>query len=126
MVRTLVVCLLVALLIGCASTVPVPYSKTLEGVCQVWEKIRDKYPEIRQSAILLRELGGIDDGTWEAIVWVDEHAQELDGWLALVCAARSGEANAHVVARERSSVDWDQVGSAVLKTAAFALSKGLL
>lgn len=132
-VLAILVIFLVALS-GCAGTVPQPnvtpglsqFSGTFEGVCDVWSKIRLKYPQIRESAILLRDLGGVDDDTWASFVWIDQNAKKLDGWLSLICEARAGANNAHVIAAEKASVDWNQVGSAVLKVAAFALSSGVL
>lgn len=102
------------------------FAGTFEGVCKVWETIRAKYPQLKESAILVREVGGIDDETWEAFVWIDANAQKLDRWLALICEARGGANNAHVIAREKGSVDWNAVGANVLKVAAFALSSGVL
>lgn len=102
------------------------FSSTFESVCNVWSKIRLKYPDLRESAILLRDLGGVDDDTWESFVWIDQNAKKLDGWLLLICEAKAGANNAHVIAAEKASVDWNQVGAAVLKVAAFALSSGVL
>jgi hypothetical protein len=127
-----ILAILVIVLTFSACTAPSPaplleqFSDTFEGVCNVWSKIRDKYPQLRESAILLREVGGIDDETWQSFVWIDQNAKKLDGWLALVCEARAGANNAHVIAAERASVDWNQVGASVLKVAAFALSNGIL
>lgn len=127
--------LCVVSLVSCTSTLRqgadlapaiVQFSATFEGVCGVWGLIRERYPQIRESAILLRDLGGLDDDTWAAFGWIDQNAPRMDRWLGLVCEAEAGAQNAHVIAREKAGVDWNQVGSAILKVTTFALQSGLL
>lgn len=97
------------------------FANTFEGVCALWQKIREHYPQIKEAAILLHELGGIDEETWTAVAEVGRDAPKYDRWMQLLCDAQAGAANGHVIAAEKASVDWDRVGSVVLKAAVFAM-----
>jgi hypothetical protein len=115
-----------ALLTSCASTsLAERIPDTLEGVCDVYQPIKAHYAEIQSLAIAAHDAGRLPPKVWEAFVWVHEHRGDLDRWLSLVCEPDSS-ANAHVIAAEKTKVDWNTVGANVLQVAAFALRSGVL